>query len=110
QDRGRDSGCTPGSDMAHCDAAGVNWGQPHTLSWRPATAGDAEWMFGKSRTRLAPVLTEPPSWMDVGPTWVARITLVTSVEKPAARETGPIKPTGYRPGRKSQKRRQGKKR
>src|SRR6516165_8972162 len=24
QDRGRDSGCIPGSDMAQCDAAGVN--------------------------------------------------------------------------------------
>src|SRR5438874_10105824 len=24
QDRGRDSGCMPGSDMTHCDAAGVN--------------------------------------------------------------------------------------
>jgi hypothetical protein len=24
QDRERDSGCIPGSDMAHCDAAGVN--------------------------------------------------------------------------------------
>src|SRR2546423_4197832 len=26
QDRGRDSGCTPRSDMAHGDAAGVNGG------------------------------------------------------------------------------------
>jgi hypothetical protein len=26
QDRGRDSGCIPRSDMAHCDAAGVNRG------------------------------------------------------------------------------------
>jgi hypothetical protein len=30
-------------------------------------------------------------------------------EKPGKRGTGPIKPTGYRPGRKSQKRQQGKK-
>jgi hypothetical protein len=29
-------------------------------------------------------------------------------EEPAERGTGPVKPTGYRPGRKSQKRRQGK--
>src|SRR5438128_5650866 len=33
------------------------------LSWRPAAAGDAEWMSGKSRTRLAPALTAAPSWM-----------------------------------------------
>src|SRR5262245_30714552 len=38
------------------------WGQPHTLSWRPAAAGDAEWISGKSRTRLAPALTDAPSW------------------------------------------------
>jgi hypothetical protein len=30
-------------------------------------------------------------------------------EKPGERGTGPVKPTGYRPGRKSQMRRQGKK-
>jgi hypothetical protein len=29
-------------------------------------------------------------------------------EKPGERGAGPVKPTGYRPGRKSQKRRQGK--
>src|SRR5262249_55586202 len=39
------------------------WERPDTVSWRPAEAGDAGWMFGKSRTRLAPVLTEAPSWM-----------------------------------------------
>jgi hypothetical protein len=33
------------------------------LSWRPAAAGDAEWMSGESRTRLALALTEAPSWM-----------------------------------------------
>jgi hypothetical protein len=32
----------------------------------PAEADDAEWMSGKSRNRLAPVLTEA-SFMDVGP-------------------------------------------
>ena len=38
--------------------------QPHYFSWRPAWAGDAEWMFGKSRSRLAPALTEAPhGWM-----------------------------------------------
>src|SRR5262249_45304419 len=37
--------------------------QPHYVSWRPAEAGDAEWMFGKSRTRLAPALTKASSWM-----------------------------------------------
>jgi hypothetical protein len=31
-------------------------------------------------------------------------------EKPGERGAGPVKPTGYRPGRKSQKRQQGKKR
>jgi hypothetical protein len=61
-------GCIPGSDMAHCDAAGVRrrrreWEQPHTDSWRSAAAADAEWMSGKSRARLAPILTEPSSWM-----------------------------------------------
>ena len=39
------------------------WEQPHTLSWRSAIADDAEWMSGKSRDRLAPVLTEASSWM-----------------------------------------------
>src|SRR6516164_2015043 len=39
------------------------WERPHYVSWRPAAAGDAEWMSGKSRSRLAPVLTEAPSWM-----------------------------------------------
>src|SRR5438128_3000831 len=32
------------------------WEQPHTLSWRSASADDAEWMSGKSRARLAPGL------------------------------------------------------
>jgi hypothetical protein len=31
-------------------------------------------------------------------------------EKPGERGAGPVKPTGYRPGRKTQKRQQGKKR
>src|SRR5262249_2954073 len=39
------------------------WEQPHNVSWRPAAAGDAEWMSGKSRARLAPALTKAPSWM-----------------------------------------------
>jgi len=39
------------------------WEQPHTLSWRSAFADDAEWMSGKSRDRLALVLTEASSWM-----------------------------------------------
>ena len=39
------------------------WGQPHYLSWRPAPAGDAGWRFGKSRARLAPILTGGSSWM-----------------------------------------------
>src|SRR5262249_26840404 len=42
------------------------WEQPHYFSWRPAEAGDAEWMFGKSRTRLAPGL-DNGFLMDVGP-------------------------------------------
>jgi hypothetical protein len=63
QDRERDSGCIPWSDMAQRDAAGVKWEQPHTLSCRSASADDAEWMSGKSRARLAPVLTEASSWM-----------------------------------------------
>src|SRR5262245_15423382 len=37
--------------------------QPHTLSWRSLAADDAGWMFGKSRTRLAPALTKASSWM-----------------------------------------------
>src|SRR5262249_39614260 len=60
------------------------WEQPHTLSWRSATADDAEWMSGKSRARLAFGL-DRGFLMDVGPTQVARITLVTSVEKTEAR-------------------------
>src|SRR5262249_10621883 len=39
------------------------WGQPPTLSWRAAWAADAEWMSGKSRARLAPVLTKASSGM-----------------------------------------------
>src|SRR5262249_30641520 len=35
----------------------------HCIPLAPATAGDAEWMSGKSRTRLAPVLTAAPSRM-----------------------------------------------
>src|SRR6516225_5285567 len=38
------------------------WGQPHNVSWRAALAADAEWMSGKSRNRLAPVLTKASSW------------------------------------------------
>src|SRR6516164_3206604 len=45
QDRERDSGCIPGSDMAHCDAAGVN-GATAYFSWGSASADDAEWMSG----------------------------------------------------------------
>jgi hypothetical protein len=41
---------------------GVEWERPHTLSWRSAVADHAEWMSGKSRNRLAPVLTEASSW------------------------------------------------
>ena len=37
---------------------GVEWERPHTISWWAAAADDAEWMSGKSRNRLAPVLTE----------------------------------------------------
>src|SRR5262249_40562854 len=53
QDRERDSGCIPGSDMAQCDAAGVNGSNRILISWRSAVADDAEWMSGKSRARLA---------------------------------------------------------
>ena len=35
--------------------------RPYFL-WRSAVADDAEWMSGKSRNRLAPVLTEASSW------------------------------------------------
>jgi hypothetical protein len=41
---------------------GIEWERPHTLSWRSAMADDAEWMFGKYRNRLAPILTEASSW------------------------------------------------
>ncbi len=39
---------------------------PHNHSWRSASADDAEWMFGKSRTRLAFAL-DRGFLMDVGP-------------------------------------------
>src|SRR5262249_9901227 len=42
---------------------GGDWGDPPTLSWRAAWAADAEWMSGKSRARLAPVLTKASSGM-----------------------------------------------
>jgi hypothetical protein len=38
------------------------WEQPHTHSGRFAAADDADCMSGKSRARLAPILTEPSSW------------------------------------------------
>src|SRR5208283_3815673 len=41
---------------------GIEWERPHTLSWRSTKVDDAEWMSGKSRNRLAPVLTEASSW------------------------------------------------
>jgi hypothetical protein len=41
---------------------GMEWERPHTLSGRSAQADDAEGMSGKSRNRLAPVLTEASSW------------------------------------------------
>jgi len=62
QDRERDLGCIPRSDMAHCDAAGVN-GSNRIFFMALRFADDAEWMSGKSRARLAPVLTEASSWM-----------------------------------------------
>src|SRR5262249_33704941 len=65
QDRGRDSGCTSGDRHGAMRRRRCEWGQPHTLSWRAAWAADAEWMSGKSRNRLAPVLTEASSWMSV---------------------------------------------
>jgi hypothetical protein len=39
------------------------WEQPHTFSWRSASADDAKWMSEKSGIRLDPVLTEASSWM-----------------------------------------------
>jgi hypothetical protein len=63
QDRERDSGCIPRSDMAHCDAAGVNGSNRILSHGAPPPADDAEWMSGKSRARLAPILTEASSWM-----------------------------------------------
>src|SRR5262249_33256488 len=39
-----------------------NGATTYNLSWRSALADDAEWMSGKSRDRLAPVLTEASSW------------------------------------------------
>jgi hypothetical protein len=39
------------------------WEQPQITHGAPPTTDDAEWMSGKSRARLAPVLTEALSWM-----------------------------------------------
>jgi hypothetical protein len=61
RDRERGSGRIPGSDVVHRDAAVLN-GSDRILSWCSAVADDAEWMSGKSRNRLAPVLTEAFSW------------------------------------------------
>jgi hypothetical protein len=41
---------------------GIEWERPHSVSWHSAIADDAEWVSGKSRNRLAPVLTEASSW------------------------------------------------
>ena len=47
-----------GEPTVHVDVARrrrrCEWEQPYTLSWRSASADDAEWMSGKSRARLAP--------------------------------------------------------
>ncbi len=48
--------------MAHCDAAGVN-GSNRIRLMALRFADDAEWMSGKFRDRLAPVLTEMSSWI-----------------------------------------------
>ena len=57
--------------MAHCDAAGVNGSNRILLHGALAAADDAEWMSGKSRARLALVLTEASSWMSDKCSWDA---------------------------------------
>jgi hypothetical protein len=52
----------------------------HYFSWRPAWAGDAEGMFGKSRTRLAPGL-DKGFLMDVGPPRAGHFGLRAHVDK-----------------------------
>ena len=45
---------------------GIEWERPNTFAWCSAKADDTEGMSGKSRHRLAPVLTEA-SFMDIRP-------------------------------------------
>src|SRR5262249_12881614 len=77
RDRVRDSGRTPGDRHGAMRRRRREWGRPHTLSWRAAWAGDAEWLSGKSRNRLALVLIEASSWMSalraLGPLACARM-------------------------------------
>src|SRR6516162_10937000 len=66
---------------------GVEWEQPHTLSWCSASADDAEWMSGKSRARLAPGL-DRGFLMDVGPPRAGHFRLRAHVDLTDARRPG----------------------
>ena len=85
QDRERDSGCIPGSDMAQCDAAGVNGsnrilshGAPPSRMMPNGCLGSPVivLLFGLDRGFL----------MDVGPEQFAHLNFVTSVDPTGARK------------------------
>ena len=63
QDRERDSGCIPGSDMAHCDAAGVNGSNRIHSHGAPQPRMMPNGCLGSPVLVLLLVLTEASSWM-----------------------------------------------
>src|SRR5207249_11295707 len=63
QDRERDSGCIPGSDMAHCDAAGVNGSNRILSHGAPPRRMMPNGCLESPVLVLLPVLTEASSWM-----------------------------------------------
>src|SRR5262245_10902361 len=62
QDRGRDSGGIPGSDMAHCDAAGVKGRNRIILHGAPPGRVMPNGCLGSPVLVLPPALTKASSW------------------------------------------------
>ena len=63
QDRERDSGCIPGSDMAQCDAAGVNGSNRILSHGAPLSRMMPNGCLGSPAIVLLLVLTEASSWV-----------------------------------------------
>jgi len=63
QDRERDSGCIPGSAMAHCDAAGVNGSNRILFHGAPLRGWCRMDVWEVPSSSCSLVLTEASSWM-----------------------------------------------